>query len=86
MLLKKKKKAGKAEVKVVHHQDLNKRILIALVVASTVLGGLLLFLSCLWIYRQKKLRDSDGKNRKKMGKPSLLSPPIGSYFSYKAGE
>ncbi|GMN49924.1 hypothetical protein TIFTF001_019096 [Ficus carica] len=65
---------GKAEVKLVHHQDLNKRILIALVVASTVLGGLLLFLSCLWIYRQKKLRDSDGKNRKKMEEAAKGEP------------
>ncbi|XP_024021895.1 probable receptor-like protein kinase At1g80640 isoform X1 [Morus notabilis] len=57
--------AGNSEVKIVHHQDLNKRVLIALIVASTVLGGLLLFLSCGWIYRHKKLRDSNGKNRMK---------------------
>ncbi|PON79841.1 Tyrosine-protein kinase [Parasponia andersonii] len=59
--------SGKPEVRVVHHQDLNKNILVALIVASTVLGGLLLLLSCFWIFRHKKLRDSNGKSQKKMG-------------------
>lgn len=66
-------KAGNSVVKIVHHQDLNKRVLIALIVASTVLGGLLLFLSCGWIYRHKKLRDSNGKNRMKTGKTCFSS-------------
>ncbi|XP_062089946.1 probable receptor-like protein kinase At1g80640 isoform X2 [Humulus lupulus] len=57
--------AGNPEVRVVHHHDLNKRILIALIVASTFLGGFLLFLSCFWIYRRRKLRDSNGKSQKK---------------------
>ncbi|CAL8133242.1 unnamed protein product [Prunus armeniaca] len=55
---------GLPEVRVVHHQDLNKRILIALIVASTLLGGILLFLSCFWIYRQKTLKHSNGKKGK----------------------
>lgn len=64
--------AGKSEVRVVHHQDLNKKIIIALIVASTVLGGILLFVSCFWIYRHKKLRDSNGKSQKKKGLYLLL--------------
>ncbi|BFG24780.1 hypothetical protein CerSpe_110540 [Prunus speciosa] len=55
---------GLPEVRVVHHQDLNKSILIALIIASTLLGGILLFLSCFWIYRQKTLKHSNGKKGK----------------------
>ncbi|XP_050381475.1 probable receptor-like protein kinase At1g80640 isoform X1 [Argentina anserina] len=55
---------GVPEVRVVHHQDLNKSILIALIVASTLLVGILLFLSCCWIYRQKTSNHSNGKRQK----------------------
>ncbi|CAN0862486.1 Probable receptor-like protein kinase At1g80640, partial [Linum grandiflorum] len=37
-------------VRVVHSQDLNRRILIALIVASSLLGLILLTLSVIWIY------------------------------------
>ncbi|PPR96372.1 hypothetical protein GOBAR_AA24285 [Gossypium barbadense] len=56
---------GVAVVRVVHHQDLNKRILIALIVASTLLAGILLFLLCFWICRQKILNNSNGKSKQK---------------------
>ncbi|KAL3528942.1 hypothetical protein ACH5RR_008264 [Cinchona calisaya] len=52
---------GDAAVKVVHHQDINKKILVALVVSSTLLGGLLLLLLCFWFYRVKKLKKSNKK-------------------------
>uniref|UniRef100_A0A5B7AKG1 Protein kinase domain-containing protein n=1 Tax=Davidia involucrata TaxID=16924 RepID=A0A5B7AKG1_DAVIN len=52
---------GVPEVRIVHHQDLNKKILIALIVASTLLGVILLSLSCFWIYRQKSLKNSNAK-------------------------
>ncbi|RXH68866.1 hypothetical protein DVH24_031199 [Malus domestica] len=58
---------GLPEVRVVHHSELNKRILIALIVASTFLGGSLLFLSCFWIYRQKTRKHSIGKKETTMG-------------------
>ena len=58
---------GMPEVRVVHHQDVNKRILIALVVASTLLGGILLFLSCFWIQRQRSLRNSGRKSQQNLG-------------------
>ncbi|XP_071731844.1 probable receptor-like protein kinase At1g80640 [Rutidosis leptorrhynchoides] len=44
---------GVSEIKVVHHEDLNKRILVALIIASTLLAGILVFLFCLWIFKQK---------------------------------
>ncbi|XP_073143764.1 probable receptor-like protein kinase At1g80640 isoform X2 [Henckelia pumila] len=46
--------AHSPEVKVVHHRDLNKKILISLIVSSALLGGILLLVSCLWIYRSKQ--------------------------------
>lgn len=57
---------GIPEVTVVHHQDLNKRILIALIVASILLGGILVFLLCLWICRWKNLKNSKEKSQKNL--------------------
>lgn len=56
--------AGIPVVRIVHHQDLNKKILIALVVASSLLGVLLLFLLSFWIYRLKSWKSSNGKTSK----------------------
>lgn len=58
---------GVPNVRVVHHQDLNKRILVALIIASALLGGILLFLSCFWIYRRRKSENSNGKSTRRMG-------------------
>ncbi|KAI4331183.1 hypothetical protein MLD38_029393 [Melastoma candidum] len=44
---------GPPVIKVMHHQDLNKTILIALIVASTLLVGVFCFLVCFWIVRRK---------------------------------
>ncbi|XWS19138.1 hypothetical protein CRYUN_Cryun32bG0106200 [Craigia yunnanensis] len=66
-------KAGVAVVRVVHHQDLNKKILIALIVASTLLGGILLFLLCFWICRQKILKNSNGKSKQNLEPTNTLS-------------
>ncbi|XP_051148027.1 probable receptor-like protein kinase At1g80640 isoform X2 [Andrographis paniculata] len=41
---------------VVHHQDLNKNLLIALVVSSSLLAAILLGISCFFIYRVKFLK------------------------------
>ncbi|KAG4955299.1 hypothetical protein AAZX31_15G004400 [Glycine max] len=49
---------GIQEVRTVHHQNLNKRILIALVACSTLLGGVFLFLLYVWFRRHKNLRCS----------------------------
>ncbi|KAK1413107.1 hypothetical protein QVD17_34873 [Tagetes erecta] len=50
---------GSSEIRVVHHEDLNKKILVALIVASTLLVAILIFLSCLWIYRLKNSKASN---------------------------
>ncbi|KAL5757219.1 hypothetical protein ACOSQ2_021965 [Xanthoceras sorbifolium] len=67
---------GITEVRIVHHQDLNRKILIALVVASSLLGVLLLFLLCFWIYRLKNWKKSNGKSKQNFdaGKGLALSP------------
>lgn len=49
-------KAGMPEVREEHHQDLNKKILVALIVASTLLAVVLILLACFWIYFSKKLK------------------------------
>nr|XP_043636686.1 probable receptor-like protein kinase At1g80640 [Erigeron canadensis] len=46
-------------VLVVHHEDLNKRILVALIVASTLLAAILLLLSCFCIYRLKTSKSTN---------------------------
>ncbi|XP_023004392.1 probable receptor-like protein kinase At1g80640 isoform X3 [Cucurbita maxima] len=59
-------------IRVVHHQDLNKRILVALVVSSTLLGAILLFLLCVWIYRRRTSKLDDGECRKDLGSVSMI--------------
>ncbi|KAJ9692877.1 hypothetical protein PVL29_011803 [Vitis rotundifolia] len=77
---------GMPEVRVVHHQDVNKRILIALVVASTLLGGILLFLFCFWIQRQRNLRNSGRKSQQSLdaAKGLSLGPILGKFNSLRA--
>ncbi|XP_021298186.1 probable receptor-like protein kinase At1g80640 [Herrania umbratica] len=73
---------GAAVVRIVHHQDLNKRILVALIVASTLLGGILLFLICFWICRQKNLKNSSGKSKQHLEPTKALSlSPIVDRFN-----
>ncbi|XP_048234462.1 probable receptor-like protein kinase At1g80640 [Ricinus communis] len=72
-------------VTVVHHQDLNKRILIALIIASSLLGGILLFLSCFWIYRMKSSKKSSTKNKQNLdaGNGHTLSPILDKFNSLR---
>ncbi|XP_021661651.1 probable receptor-like protein kinase At1g80640 isoform X2 [Hevea brasiliensis] len=68
--------------KVVHHQDLNKRILIALVVASSLLGAILVFLSCFCIHRMKNSKNSSLKGKQNFaGNGHSLSPVLGKLNS-----
>lgn len=60
-------KAGMAVIQVVHHQDLNKRILVTLIVASTLLCGILLFLLYFWICRPKIMKHSNGETKRNLG-------------------
>ncbi|GMP94371.1 hypothetical protein CsSME_00043847 [Camellia sinensis var. sinensis] len=46
-----------------HHQmDPNKKLLIALIVASTALGAIILSLTCLWIYQRRNSLKSHNEN------------------------
>ncbi|XP_059643760.1 probable receptor-like protein kinase At1g80640 [Cornus florida] len=54
---------GVPKVKIVHHQEINKKIVVALIIAAALLGGIVLFLSCFWIYRLKHRKDSIVKNQ-----------------------
>ncbi|KAL8230414.1 hypothetical protein R6Q57_000192 [Mikania cordata] len=56
---------GVSDIKVIHHEDLNKKILVALIIASTLLAVILLFLFCFWIFKQKH---SEPLNTKKTPK------------------
>ncbi|KAJ7962786.1 Receptor-like kinase [Quillaja saponaria] len=55
-----------SEIRVVHHQDLNRRVLIALIVSSALLGVILLFLSYFWICRHKRSKGSNAKGQKSL--------------------
>ncbi|KAK4765770.1 hypothetical protein SAY86_026860 [Trapa natans] len=53
---------GTPGVRIVHHEDLNKKILIALVVASTFLVGILVIILLFWVYRHKNSKNFDKKS------------------------
>ncbi|XAR50496.1 Non-specific serine/threonine protein kinase [Bertholletia excelsa] len=76
---------GKPDVRVVHHQDLNKRILVALIVSSSLLCGILLSLLYFWICRLKTLKNSDSKTQQKQDAAKGLSlvPVLGRFNSLK---
>ncbi|CAN4086435.1 unnamed protein product [Withania somnifera] len=77
---------GVAQFKVVHHQDLNKKILISLIVASTLLAGVLVFSSCFWIYRLKTVKKSMEQGDQKAEPVKRLSwgPIMAKFPSLKA--
>ncbi|CAJ1955007.1 unnamed protein product [Sphenostylis stenocarpa] len=54
---------GIQEVRAVHHQNLNKGILIALVGCSALLGGIFLIIFCVWFRRHKHVKCSKSKNQ-----------------------
>ena len=58
---------GRQEVKIVHHQGLNKKILVALVVCSALLGVVFIYLLYVWIRRHKILTSSSNKNQESKG-------------------
>ncbi|KAA8525545.1 hypothetical protein F0562_007402 [Nyssa sinensis] len=65
--------------------DSNKKLLIALVVASTALGAVLLSLLCLWVYHRKKSHKSHKKDAAKSDamKGLSLAPFMGKYNASK---
>ncbi|KAL3633886.1 hypothetical protein CASFOL_022648 [Castilleja foliolosa] len=50
------------QINLVHHHDLNKKILVAIVAASSLLGAILLLLSCFTLYRLKSLKKINAKS------------------------
>ncbi|KAE9587995.1 hypothetical protein Lal_00003304 [Lupinus albus] len=54
---------GTQDVRVVHRHNLNKRILVALIVCCVLLGGIFIFLSYVWFCRHKILRCSSSKSQ-----------------------
>lgn len=69
-----------------HHQDLNKRILIALSVSSTLLGVILLLLAGVWICRLKRFKNSDLKSQgsSEVSKGVSLAPILDKFTSLKS--
>ncbi|XP_021906618.1 probable receptor-like protein kinase At1g80640 [Carica papaya] len=68
-------------VVVVQHQDLNKRILIALIVASSLLGGILLFLLFFCLCRQKKLKKPNLETKENIDAVNTTSNRSSDRFS-----
>ncbi|WCJ40420.1 Protein kinase superfamily protein [Euphorbia peplus] len=69
-------------VTVIHHQDLNKKILIALIVASSILAAILLFLSCFCLHKFKNSNKTNHKTKQfgaeKEQSPSLVTKKFDS--------
>ncbi|PNX96854.1 receptor-like protein kinase [Trifolium pratense] len=55
--------SGNQEVRVVHHQSLNKRILVALIACASLLVGIFLFLLYFFFRRHKNLKSSASKSQ-----------------------
>ncbi|KZV30072.1 putative receptor-like protein kinase [Dorcoceras hygrometricum] len=75
------------EIKVMHSKDLNKKMLIALVVASTLLGGILLLLSCFLICRLRTFKKHNAKRdfNPDAAKGMSLSTSSDNFSSLKGG-
>lgn len=58
---------GNQDVRIVHHQNLNKRILLALIACSALLAGIFIFLLFFFFRRHKKLTISASKSRGTIG-------------------
>lgn len=68
---------GIPQVKIVHHhQAVNSKILIALILSSTLLSIVLLSLLCFWIYRLKNLRNSSDKSKQNFGNLNHSCNPL----------
>ncbi|KVH98063.1 Concanavalin A-like lectin/glucanase, subgroup [Cynara cardunculus var. scolymus] len=68
---------GVSEIRVIHHEDLNKKILVALIVASSLLAAILLLLSCFWIYRFKSSKRTSNMNKAQQSQDALKGLSLG---------
>lgn len=68
-----------------HHQNLNKRILTALVSCSGLLGGVFLIILYVWFRRHKTLKLSRSKSQETTGMTSFSGETLfGSSFCFCA--
>lgn len=65
--------AGNQDVGIVHHRNLNKRILLALIASSALLAGIFVFLLFFFFWRHKKLTSSMSKSQGALGIMVILS-------------
>ncbi|KAI4381993.1 hypothetical protein MLD38_008007 [Melastoma candidum] len=79
---------GASMIRIIHHQDLNKRILVALIVASTLLVGILSLVFCFWISRRRRLEASGQKSGQNSdaARGLALNPAIGKFSSAIGGK
>lgn len=70
---------GEANVSRKHNKDISNEILIALIVTSTLLAAIVLFLSCFWIYRRKSFDKSNTNDQENLeaAKGISLGPILG---------
>jgi len=64
---------GNHDVRIVHHQSLNKRILVGLIACSALLAGIFVFLLYIFFRRHKKLTSSTGKSSGIIGMMSVFT-------------
>ncbi|KAI4387084.1 hypothetical protein MLD38_004944 [Melastoma candidum] len=78
---------GPSVIQIIHHQDLNKRILVALIVASALLFGVLSLVFCFWISRRRRLKASGkkGGQNSDAAQGLALNPAIGKFSSSAIG-
>ncbi|KAL1551334.1 non-specific serine/threonine protein kinase [Salvia divinorum] len=74
-----------AEVNLVHHQDLNKKILVALVVSSSLLGVILLLLSCFCIFRLRKKSNAKSHQKSDAANGVSFGPILDKFPSMRIG-
>ncbi|KAL2525749.1 Protein kinase superfamily protein [Abeliophyllum distichum] len=68
-----------------HGMGSNKKLLVALIAASTALGAIILFLLCFWIYYRKYTNKSQEKrdHSSDVAKGLALAPFLGRYNTFK---
>ncbi|XP_009764253.1 probable receptor-like protein kinase At1g80640 [Nicotiana sylvestris] len=69
-----------------HHMDQNRKLLMALIAASSALGAIIFFMICFWIYHKKRLQKSDLDSSHSSGgvKGIALGPVMCKFNSLKS--
>ncbi|KAK3012312.1 hypothetical protein RJ639_012612 [Escallonia herrerae] len=68
-----------------HHMDLDKKLLVSLIVASTALAAIMFSMLCLWVFHRKNLHKSrkDSAHGTDVRKGHALAAFMGKYGSFK---